>query len=125
MSEALLTAPKRRARIKRPRPADVPEGFEKRLPAGVERTVRVNRTMLNSVGDPIWVITDGARTRSYAKVRIEGEIELVHELSNVGCTPSGSAFIKNFRRNFGGPRGVKSIRRVWLLVRNPLTEVPT
>ncbi len=94
MPEALLTAPKRRTRIKRPRPADVPDGFEKRLPAGVERTVRVNKTMLNSVGDPIWVITEPGRVRSYAKVRIEGAIELVHELSTVGCSPVGSAFIK-------------------------------
>ena len=94
MSEALLTAPKRRARIKRPRPADVPEGFEKRLPAGVERTVRVNRTMLNSVGDPIWVITEPGSVRSYAKVRIEGGVDLVHELNTAGCTPSGSAYIR-------------------------------
>jgi hypothetical protein len=62
------------------------QGFDKRLPAGVERTIRVDR---NRLGDknPIIIVSENIAKPigAFDEIKIEGDCQLDHQIETSGC----------------------------------------
>lgn len=62
------------------------QGFDRRLPAGVEREIRVNK---DSVGGKNPIVIEDASTGKIIslceEIKIEGDSEIVHQIERDGC----------------------------------------
>lgn len=68
------------------------QGFSERLPAGVERTIRVLKDKVGKK-NPI-SIEDNKSTKTYDDIKVEGECQVVHNISGKSCRITGSVSIK-------------------------------
>lgn len=75
---------------------ELPEGFNKRLPAGVKRKLRVVADKLSKENGKVFRIEDTTtgKITIHRRVKIEGDSDLVHEVEKQGCRTHGSAHIE-------------------------------
>lgn len=85
-------------RDKKRKKEQIPKGFTRRLPAGVKRTLKVNRDDLyedKKNAKPFLVYENGKQVAKADKIRIEGDSDMVtKDIGGGGCGPSVSAHIE-------------------------------
>lgn len=75
--------------------AALPEGFDKRLPAGVERQIKVVSYNVGYADSPVFKVSGPEGEQKVFAVRIEGGCELRHVTvpGQPGCASKGSAHL--------------------------------
>lgn len=73
---------------------ELPEGYKKRLPGGVERKVSIVKKRVGKTKAKVYRVESDGVVKDYDRLKIEGESEMVHETDTSGCGLPGRIYIK-------------------------------